>query len=130
MLELKNYSKLKEELKEYINDTFNNGNLTLENKDDWHHILFNQDYYIIGYIKAENWLKEHGISAFNAIATCQEYEKLNFGDDAIQMYSDAEKTVNMLVYIFGYEVLEEIETKLIAKLEEKEEEEEEEENEF
>lgn len=78
--------------------------LTLNNKDEWHHILFNQDYYIAGYYECEQWLKTHNISVFEAIGYCQEYEQDNFGEQ-YKKYDNAETTVNMLVYALGSEWL-------------------------
>lgn len=49
---------------------------------DLHHELFNQDYYIIGYYQAEQWLKEHNISAWEGMSICQEYEIDNFGESS------------------------------------------------
>ena len=56
--------------------------------------LFNTDYYVIGRWHAEQWLKKHNISVFEAIEFVQEYEKDNFGET--QTYTDAEKLVNMI----------------------------------
>ena len=93
-------TSIREELTEYIND----------NKDyyptDLHYHLFNQDYYIIGYANAEEWLEQHNISVFKALDTIREYEEFHFGET--QSYDNAEKTVNMLVYIYGEELLAEM----------------------
>ena len=71
--------------------------------EDLHHKLFNKDYYIIGYYKAEQWLKKHNLNVFEAIAFVQDYERDHFGYDAVKSYTDAEKLVNMIVYIIGQE---------------------------
>ena len=104
MNQLNNYkmnTSIKEELTEYIND----------NKDyypkDLHYHLFNQDYYIIGYHEAQEWLDHHGITAFEALETIREYEEFHFGET--KSYRNAEETVNMLVYIYGEELLCELE---------------------
>tara|TARA_R110002051_G_scaffold177777_2_gene247617 strand:- start:10351 stop:10647 length:297 start_codon:yes stop_codon:yes gene_type:complete len=93
-------TSIKEELAEYIND----------NKNDYpyelHYHLFNEDYYIIGYYQAQEWLDKHGISVFEAIETIREYEDLHFGE--CKHYTNAEETVNMLVYIYGEELLSEM----------------------
>tara|TARA_R100000781_G_C4070098_1_gene124177 strand:+ start:252 stop:560 length:309 start_codon:yes stop_codon:yes gene_type:complete len=93
-------TSIKEELTEYINDNKN------EYTDELHYHLFNEDYYIIGYYQAQQWLDKHGISTFEALDTIREYEEFNFGET--QSYTDAEKTVNMLVYIYGEELLTEM----------------------
>ena len=71
---------------------------------DLHHELWNTDYYIIGTYKAERFIKQH-MSVFDAIHEVQEYEKDNFGETNTDV-SSPEKVVNMLAYIYGYEVLE------------------------
>jgi len=70
---------------------------------DLHSDLFNSDYYIIGYYKAEQWLINN-TGVFNGISIVQEYEKNNFGEVNTDL-SSSEKVVNMLVYIAGEEVL-------------------------
>ena len=64
---------IKEELTEHLNEVIrenieinNDGSVTYY-RGDMHHKAFNQDYYIIGYYQAEEWLKEHGLSTFEAI---------------------------------------------------------------
>lgn len=72
---------------------------------DLHNEVFNTDYYIIGTHQAKKALKEYDV--FDAIETVQEYEKFNFGE----IYTDIlnpEKLVNMLYYIIGYEVIDEM----------------------
>ena len=99
-------NSIKTELTEYINDHIDDYK-DLRHNEDLHHHLFNEDYYIIGYYQAEQWLKEHCISVFEGIEICQTYEKDNFGE--CQVYDNAEKLVNMLVYIYGEELLGELE---------------------
>lgn len=41
-----------------------------ENIDDIHHYAFNEDYYIIGYYKAEQWLG----SVSNVLMSSQQYK--------------------------------------------------------
>ena len=43
--------------------------LDLQDFDELHFHAFNEDYYIIGYYNAEQWLKEHDVSEFEAIVT-------------------------------------------------------------
>ena len=94
-------TSIKEELTEYINDNKN------DYKDELHYHLFNEDYYIIGYYQAQEWLDAHGISTFEALETIREYEQFHFGE--CKSYTNAEETVNMLVYIYGEELLSEME---------------------
>jgi|TARA_R110000782_G_scaffold192435_1_gene282104 hypothetical protein len=75
---------------------------------DLHFDLFNQDHYIIGYYQCEQWLKTHGLSAWEAMGICQEYEIEHFGE-ASDKYNNSETVVNMLAYIYGEELLYELE---------------------
>lgn len=72
-----------------------------------HNLLFNEDYYLIGRYEAEQWLIKVGI--FNAIDTIKEYEQSNFGEVTTDL-SEPERVCNMLVYILGEELLNELET--------------------
>ena len=94
-------TSIKNEFEQRAIDYVNDGILTMDNRDEWHYHLFNEDYYIIGYYNAEQWLKEHGVSAFEAIQVCQYYEKDNFGE--CRVYDNAEMVVNMYAYILGEE---------------------------
>jgi hypothetical protein len=93
---------IKEELKTYIEDNINDIDC---HDEDIHQELFNVNYYIIGYYQAEQWLKMHNISVFEGIQFVQDYEREHFGNDAIQTYDNAEKLVNMIVYIIGEELI-------------------------
>lgn len=57
---------IKIELQAHILDQINDGILTDQNKEDWHFYAFNEDYFIIGYYKASQWLKRHNIGEFEA----------------------------------------------------------------
>ena len=96
-------SSVKEELVSYIKERMEEINC----EDDLHFHLFNEDYYIIGYYQAQQWLDQHGISVFEALETIREYEDMHFGE--CKHYTNAEETVNMLVYIYGEELLCELE---------------------
>ena len=96
-------NSIKKELKSYIDENLNN----YDNKEDIHHKLFNENYYIIGDYQCNEWLKEHNISVFEGIEICQNFEKDNFGE--CQGYDNSEKLVNMLVYIYGEIILNELE---------------------
>tara|TARA_R100001443_G_scaffold89813_1_gene96349 strand:- start:683 stop:1066 length:384 start_codon:yes stop_codon:yes gene_type:complete len=104
-----NLQTIKTELKEYIldrvqdYDTETIAKLTRDN--ELHHELFNTDYYIIGYYQCEQWLKEHNISVFEGIEFVQNYERNQFGVEAVQTYDNAEKLVNMITYIIGEELI-------------------------
>jgi len=94
---------IRDELKAYIDEHIKD----YESLEDIHFHLFNEDYYIIGYYECNEWLKAHEISVFEGIGICQTYEKDNFGE--CQIYDNSEKLVNMLVYIYGEILLNELE---------------------
>ena len=79
---------------DYVNDCDNDQDFS-----ELHNECFNQDYYIIGYYQASQWLKEHELDAFEVIDAVQEYEKNNFGETNTAINSEA--IVNMYVYIEG-----------------------------
>ncbi len=66
-----------------------------------HHLIFNQDYFIVGTWQAKQWL---GDEAFEAIEKIKNYEQDNFGQVTTD-FSDAEKVANMLAYVLGEELL-------------------------
>lgn len=75
-----------------------------------HHEAFNEDYYIIGYYQANEWLKNHGIDAFTAIDYVIDYEKANFGETNTKINSEA--IVNMLTYILGEQIISDLDIDL------------------
>ena len=99
--------EVKEELSELIKDTYKDGRFNLDQDlYDIHNEVFNTDYFIIGYYNAEKWLNEnYGI--FAAIDRIKEYEEDNFGEVFTDL-SSSENVVNMLVYILGEEIIEEV----------------------
>ena len=99
-----NKETIKTELKQYILDNYKSYPDLLE-KEDLFFELFNNDYYIIGYYKAEQWLKQHNINVFEGIEFAQTYERMHFGDDAVTTYKNAEQLVNMITYIIGEELI-------------------------
>lgn len=91
---------IKKELFSHIED--------YKNEDQNHFTMFNEDYYIIGYYRAEKWLKKHDLGVFEAIRICNEFEEENFGE--IQTtFDNAETLVNHLVYWYGQELCIELE---------------------
>jgi len=94
-------TSIKNEFEQRANDYVNDGILTMDNQDDWHYHLFNEDYYIVGYYDAEQWLEKHGVYVLEAIQVCQNYEKDNFGE--CRVYDNAEMVVNMYTYVLGEE---------------------------
>lgn len=89
-----------------IEDKLNDGYLIGQDVGEIHHEVFNTDYFIIGRYEAEQWLKDnYGI--FAAIDKIKEYEEDNFGEVMTEL-GEAERVVNMLVYILGEELLNEM----------------------
>ena len=75
-------------------------------EEDLHHAAFNEDYYIIGYHKASQWLKKYGIPGFEAVCFVQRWEREHWGE--AREYDNLEATVNMIAYILGYEVVRDV----------------------
>jgi len=95
-------NELKQDVKDYIIDQLSSDVGLDQHISDLHHYLLNEDYFIIGYYKAEQWLKKDSI--FNAIETIKEYEQDNFGQVTTDL-SSSESVANMLAYILGEEIL-------------------------
>jgi len=94
--------ELKQDVKNYIIDQLSSDVGLDQHISDLHHYLLNEDYFIIGYYRAEQWLKKDSI--FNAIETIKEYEQSNFGEVTTDL-SSSESVANMLAYILGEEIL-------------------------
>ena len=96
------------ELIQYIDEAGKEGRLEgLEERTDVHNELFNSDYYIIGNYQAKQWLEKHEIDVFDAIGIVQDWEKEVLGE--VKTPVQPENIVNMLVYIWGEYILEDIE---------------------
>jgi len=76
---------------------------------DLHNRLFNEDYFIIGYHQAEEFLKNTVEGIFGCIEKIKTYEQDNFGQVSTDL-SSSEKVANMYAYIVGEEILQESET--------------------
>ena len=97
------YDELKEHLLYYIK----NNDLILADAledDDLHHKVYNEDYYIIGYYNAEQWLIEDDRNyTFEVLYYVQEQEEMAFG--TIEKIDNAERLVNLYAYWLGYEII-------------------------
>jgi hypothetical protein len=94
-------NELKKEFAAHVLDALNDGRL--HEVSEIHHVCFNEDYYIIGYFEAEQWLMKHS-TPFEAIGEVKEYENSNFGQVTTD-FSSSEKVANMYAYIKGEEFL-------------------------
>ena len=92
-------NSIRKELTEHINE-FNQ-------EDRNHFTMFNEDYYIIGYWNAKEWLKKHNLDGFDAVRICNNYEREHFGEIQTQ-FDNAEKLVNHLVYWMGQDLCNEL----------------------
>tara|TARA_R110002012_G_C11647863_1_gene611163 strand:+ start:2564 stop:2908 length:345 start_codon:yes stop_codon:yes gene_type:complete len=94
--------EITEHAKDNLLDCCNyNADYITQDESEIHHDLFNTDYYIIGTYKAKKWL---GNQAFDIIGFIKDYEMDNFGEVYTDL-SDAERVVNMYVYIIGEQIL-------------------------
>ena len=74
--------------------------------DDLHYHAFNEDYYIIGYYQASEWLKKHDVSAWEAIADVIQWEQDALGETNLKPEDiNSEKITNLYVYVKGEELL-------------------------
>jgi hypothetical protein len=74
--------------------------------DDLFFRAFNDDYFVIGYHKAEQVIKSQ-FGVFEAIGIVRDYELDNFGAVSTDL-SSSEKVCNMLAYIRGEEILQSV----------------------
>ena len=89
-----------------------------------HHVVFNEDYYIIYHGDAIEWMGSH---SWGCIERVKEYEQFNFGEGTTDLSSPMH-VVNMYAYIVGEEIIYDlIVNGTIQPMEEEEVEEEEEE---
>ena len=77
--------------------------------DDLHYHLFNEDFFVIGFYRAEKFIEDNELNVFDLIKYCQQREKDEFGE--IQTtFDNAETLVNQYAYWRGQELLYLIET--------------------
>ena len=96
--------KQKQDVKEYIIDQLESDVGLDQHIGDLPPYLLNEDYFIIGSWRAEQWLKKDDSSVFEAIETIREYEDSLFGRITTDL-SNSENVANMLAYILGEEIL-------------------------
>jgi hypothetical protein len=106
---------IKKELAQHILDKISDRIIDNSNKDDWHYYCFNEDSYIVYHSKGLEWLKRHDINAFEAIDTVREYEVDNFWKMHTQI--NPQHIVDVLVYIYGEELIYSIKADTVEQLE-------------
>ena len=75
-------------------------------KDELHFKLFNEEYFIIGYHQASEWLKEHEIGEFEAMEYVFEKEMELFGEINLKPEDcNSERIVNLYAYFKGEELI-------------------------
>jgi len=94
------------EVIQYGIDALDNGYEGTEGAE-LHNAIYNEDYFIIGYANAEEFLNKYG--TFNAIDEVKNYEQYNFGEVTTDL-SESESVANMFAYIKGEEALNECNT--------------------
>ena len=97
-------NELKQDVKNYIIQQLNDDVGLDQHISDLHHYLLNENYFIIGYYNAEQWLIKDNGSIFEAIEKIREYEQSNFGEVSTDL-SNSENVANMVAYILGEEIL-------------------------
>ena len=108
---------IKQELLQHLIETVLNTDDDRTDYDDIHHEAFNEDYYIIGYYQASEWLKAHDVDPFEAIAYVIEQENNCFGESNLKPDDiNSERIVNLLVYFAGNDVMPNCDLSDISKL--------------
>ena len=75
-------------------------------KDDLHNVLFNEDYFVVGYYAASELLKEMGVGEFEAVAYVTEQEEEMFGEVNLTTEDmNSERITNLLAYYKGQELI-------------------------
>jgi hypothetical protein len=109
------------EIEDYFNDWLEENDLTVKQAYEQYGVdlfdfVFNQDYFIIGYYKAEQWLVDDGRNrSFQVLNYVTNQEQEHFGEVST-VFDNAETLVNHYAYWLGREVV----AKAIEKLKEEE----------
>tara|TARA_B100001248_G_C27387406_1_gene460424 strand:- start:1392 stop:1736 length:345 start_codon:yes stop_codon:yes gene_type:complete len=109
------------EIEDYFNDWLKDNDMTVKQAYekyglDLYDFVFNQDYFIIGYYKAEQWLINDGDNmTFQVLNHVNNLEQEYFGEIST-VFDNAETLVNHYAYWVGRDVV----AKAIEKLEEEE----------
>ena len=100
-----------QELEDYFKNWLEDNDMTLEQAyeeygHDIHDIVFNQDYFIIGYYQAEQWLisKDGRNHTFEVLGYVMEQEQETFGE-VRTVFDNAETLVNNYAYWLGQTIV-------------------------
>ncbi len=107
--DMDNFASAIVELKEHLIDTVKEYPLTDDNICDAHYYAFNEDYYIIGYGRAKEWLERHNIDTLEAIDFIQRKSSEMYGEPQ-EVPTDYESIVNQFVCFLGDEITPHAET--------------------
>lgn len=92
------------ELISHAEELIKDGRINQDNIDDAHHIAFGEDYYIIGYHQADEWLKKHYVSPWEAIEYVISQKNQHFGSEIEPQEINSESVANYIAYFAGFEV--------------------------
>ena len=92
-----------QDVKQQLINALEDGLLIGKPVSEIHNEVYNMDYFVIGYYQAEQYLIQHE-GVFNAIGEIKEYEENNFGEVVTDL-SCSEKVCNMLAYIEGEKLI-------------------------
>lgn len=76
-------------------------------KEDLENRLFNEDYFVVGYNRASQILKDCEIGEFDSIEELEDMQESVFGEKQPIKYN-SEWVVNHLAYFYGVQLIEEI----------------------
>ena len=97
------------DIEDYFNDWLDSNDMTVkqayENYGDLFDVVFNQDYFIIGYYQAEQWLIDDGNNmTFKVLSYVMNQEQEHFGEVST-VFDNAETLVNHYAYWVGQKVV-------------------------
>jgi len=106
------------EIENELLDYLDNNDLTIEEAikdDDLHHKVYNEDYFIIGYYNAEQWLiDDNGNNqTFEVLSYVMEQEREMLGENNT-IFDNAETLVNHYAYWVGNKIINDLRNELLV----------------
>ena len=98
------------DIEDYFNDWLDSNDMTVKQAYEKYGVdlfdfVFNQDYFIIGYYQAEQWLIDDGDNmTFQVLSYVMNQEQEHFGEVST-VFDNAETLVNHYAYWVGREVV-------------------------